>query len=144
MQTSPPKGFSLIELLVVLAIVAVVLVSVSLGPGQSHQRQLETEKKKLALLIQATTQRSATLGIDHTIMISEHGLRFFEHREGQLRELTSTPFQFRSWPSGLSVRVEGNTTLQAQSIGLFSPAVIHLELAGLHTQAAFNALGQIE
>lgn len=144
MQTSPPKGFSLLEVLTVLAIASLLLASVSLSLGQSQLRQLEMEKKKLALLIQATTSRSATLGIDHTILISEHGLRFYEHRNGLLEELKTPPFQPRPWPKGMSVQVEGSRELRAGSIGLFSPAVIRLELAGSHTRAVFDAMGRLQ
>ena len=144
MQISPPKGFSLLEVLTVLAIAGLLLASVSLSVGQSQLRQLEIEKKKLALLIQATTSRSAALGIDHTIIISEQGLRFYEHRNGVLEELTSPPFQPRSWPKGMSVQVEGRPDLRARSIGLFSPAVLHLELAESRTKAVFDAMGRLQ
>ena len=144
MRTSPPRGFSLLEVLTVLAIAGIVLTSVSLSLGQSQLRQLEMEKKKLALLIEATTNRSATLGVDHTIIVSEQGMRFFEHRDGQLKELAAPPFQSRAWPKGVSVRVEGSPRLEARSIGLFSPTVIHFESAGFSTRAAFNTMGQLE
>lgn len=144
MRTFLPKGFSLVELLVVLAIVGIMLASISLSTGQSQLRQLETERKRLALLIQATAERSVTLGVDHTILVSSQGLRFFEHRDGRLQELAVAPLQFRPWPDGMSVQIEGSPELQARATGLFSPTVIHLELAGLRTRAAFNALGYLQ
>ena len=57
------RGFTLLELLVVLAIVAMASAGVGFAMRDSGQAQLEREAQRLAALLESARARSQALGI---------------------------------------------------------------------------------
>jgi general secretion pathway protein H len=57
------RGFTLLELMVVVAIVALASVAVTLSLRDSGQAQLDTEAQRLAVLLESARAQSRTLGV---------------------------------------------------------------------------------
>jgi general secretion pathway protein H len=57
------RGLTLLELLVVLAIIGVAMAGVSLSLRDSHQTQLEREAQRLIAVLEAARAQSRTSGI---------------------------------------------------------------------------------
>jgi general secretion pathway protein H len=60
---NPAKGFTLLELMVVVAIIAVASAGVSLAMRDSAQTQLEREAVRLAALLESGRARSLATGV---------------------------------------------------------------------------------
>jgi general secretion pathway protein H len=81
MQTSAPgnrksTGFTLLELLVVLAIIAVATAGVSLAMRDSSSTQLEREAQRLSALLESARAQSRTSGLPVRWYPVEGGFRF--------------------------------------------------------------------
>jgi prepilin-type N-terminal cleavage/methylation domain-containing protein len=74
-QTSPPRGFSLVELLVALAVVAIMLGSVALAVRQPASRALSTEFTRFEEILQVSADRAASLGREHRMLLGPTGYR---------------------------------------------------------------------
>jgi general secretion pathway protein H len=57
------RGFTLLELMVVVAIVALASVAVTLSLRDSAQAQLDTEAQRLAALLESARAQSRTVGV---------------------------------------------------------------------------------
>jgi len=69
-------GFTLLELLVVLAIVAIATVGVGFAMRDGTQTQLEREALRLCALFEAARSRSQVSGVAVRWRITEHGFVF--------------------------------------------------------------------
>lgn len=82
MQTSAagsrkrPTGFTLLELLVVMAIVAMVSVGVGFAMRDTSQVQLEREAERLAALLESARARSRASGMPVRWQVTAHGFQF--------------------------------------------------------------------
>ncbi len=80
MRVSRPRGFTMIEVLVVMVIVAVAAVSVTLALRDSHQTQLEREAERLAALLESARAEARVSGVPvrwrPVSDVSGHGFRF--------------------------------------------------------------------
>lgn len=105
-------GFTLIEVMVVLVIVALVGTGLSVGLGVVQGRETEREVERLRLVLEATAERALVRGQAITLEFLADGYRFsaFE-TDGTWRPLKDAPvFVERVWPEGVRVhglRVEG-------------------------------------
>lgn len=73
---SRPRGFTLLELLVVLAIIAFATVGVSFALRQTGEVQLEREAQRLASLFESARAQSRSTGIAVRWYPTETGFRF--------------------------------------------------------------------
>lgn len=101
MRTLHPRGFSLIEILVVLAIVSIALTTVSLSLFRPASKAFDTELQRLERIIQLTSERAVLLGREHRMVMASGGYRVEERFAGSWRVLSTAPFQARLWPEGL-------------------------------------------
>jgi general secretion pathway protein H len=80
MRTSAPgssqRGFTLLELLVVVAIIAFATAGVSLALRDSGEAQLEREAMRLAALLESARAQSRTSGVPVRWVPTENGFRF--------------------------------------------------------------------
>lgn len=70
------RGFTLIEILIVLVIVAVMAGLLVFGLNDSPQRRLQREAGSLARLINAASDEAVMQGIEFGLVIDEEGYRF--------------------------------------------------------------------
>jgi type II secretion system protein H len=71
------RGFTLIEIMVVVAIIAVIIVGAILSLGiTGKDRQLERERDRLSALMAYVHERGGMLTLEYGIRCGQHGYRF--------------------------------------------------------------------
>lgn len=120
-----PRGFTLLELLVVVAIIAVATAGVSLALRDSGQTQLEREAQRLAALLESARAQSRTLGVPVRWIASSDGFRFDGLPAGALP---------RHWLDAATT-VRGPATLQLGPEPVLPPQDITLIRADQPAQA---------
>ena len=95
------RGFTLLELLVVISIMALATAGVGLAMRDGGQAQLEREAERLAALLESGRAQSRASGVPVRWQATAEGFRFDGVRPGAL------PGQ---WLQG-DVRVQGNSVL---------------------------------
>ena len=70
------RGFTLLELMVVVAILALASAGITLSLRDSDQAQLDTEAQRLAALLESARAQSRTLGVPVTWRPTSHGFMF--------------------------------------------------------------------
>ena len=73
---SAPRGFTLLELLVVVAIIAIATAGVSFALRDSQATQLEREAQRLAALLESARARSRSSGVPVRWYPTPGGFRF--------------------------------------------------------------------
>jgi general secretion pathway protein H len=151
----PLKGFTLIEIMVVLIIIGVVLSFVTLSVGNSGQTQLQQEAQRLASLLTLASQEAILQAKEFGVAFTPEGYRFYEW-QGQkwqalnnddlfhLRTLPSTiqlVFYLESEPLQLEKEVEQPQLLLLSS-GEFTPFEVRLMIKS-NTQGYYQLTGNI-
>lgn len=141
--TSRPQGFSLIEVLVVLAIVSIALLSVTLQTDSAPFRNLESEKKRLGILVHALSERASILGRTHKVVFGGAEVSFFEFGPLGWRKLDQPPFESRSLSHGVFTRHQGESLeMVIDGFGANDPTEVVLGLDSLRTTISFDAFGR--
>jgi len=78
------RGFTLLEMLVVVAIIAIASAGVSFAIRDSGETQLEREANRLAALLEAGRARSRASGVPVRWQATENGFRFDGVAQGDL------------------------------------------------------------
>lgn len=141
MRTFPPKGFSLIEVLVALAILAVVLSTVSLAVGSADGRAIKLEEQRFSKLLLALVDRAATLSREHRIQLRQHGYQVYELHRGQWRLLESAPFSPRQLPVGMQT-ISATSMIDIESLGVVVPGSLAFSQGSMESTVSWNLLGQ--
>ena len=84
--TALQRGFTLLELLVVVSLIAVATAGVSFAIRDSSEAMVEREAQRLAALLDTARARSRTLGIPVYWRPAPRGFRFEGLLEGALPE----------------------------------------------------------
>lgn len=125
-------GFTLIELMVVLVIVALVGTGLSLSLGVVHGREAHRAIERLRLVLEATAERAIVRGQPIAIDFLADGYRFTAYEtDGSWRPLQEAPvFVERVWPEEVRLQnlmVEGEDRSAAPRL-VFGSATPEFEL----------------
>ncbi len=117
MKTSRPhlrhKGFTLIEILVVMVIIGVVAGMAALVvSGNKERRQLENETRKLLAILQLTQEESVFQNVEIGVRIDSDGYEFRALNEEDMvwAEMPQDYFRKRAFPEWLDVEFKGQNT----------------------------------
>lgn len=141
MQTSAPRGFSLIEVLVVLAIAGILLTGVTISLRQTDTRQLDQELQRLGSIVSLTAERASVTGRDHRLQITESGYRIEQFADLEWTVVTASPFGARQWPRAFQTE-PSNALVQISAQGLVTPFTFQLSLGSERRQLSLDALGR--
>jgi general secretion pathway protein H len=102
------RGFTLLELMVVLVIVSVILTFVSLtAGGDPRAEQLQRESRRLAALLEMASEEAVLSSQQLAVRFSEESYEFLVLQGGQWLPLSDDPvLRARSLPEGIELDLE--------------------------------------
>ncbi len=105
----PIRGFTLLEVLVVVFIVGIVLGIAVINLPSDDDEALRIEAARLDTLIGLASEAAIVGDQEIALEISPHGYRFLVREDGTWRTMETAPFRPRSLPETirLDVRVDG-------------------------------------
>lgn len=111
------RGFTLIEIMVVLVIIGVVVTFVTLSIGADPQsKALETEARRLLSLVELASEESVLRSNELALKFTESSYEFFTLENGQWQAVEDDPqYRKRDLPKGMSMKL---TLEEAPSIDL--------------------------
>ncbi|MGA2553048.1 MAG: GspH/FimT family pseudopilin [Burkholderiaceae bacterium] len=140
------RGFTLLELLVVVVIAAILVSLAALQLGANPNRDLQDESERLAQLFESANDEAHLRAHLWAWEPGAQGYRFLERRDGTWVTRTESPFEPHRWPSGVtgySIRLNGSN--QTQNTVVFGaesvPLPVIVTLQGETRSATVVALG---
>jgi len=137
------RGFTLIEILVVVVIIGVVIVGALLSLGATGKdSQLERERDRLASLMAYVHERGGMLTLEYGIRCGQHGYRFvyFDHITNQWApEATDDTLRLRNLPAGLSLQL----VIEGRPIVLTDKALAVSKIATTAAGGTLSKLGDM-
>lgn len=145
-QTSRPSakvtpGFTLIELVLVIAILGVVAGTISLAIAPSEHRKVATELDRLASLFRLAQDEARISGQEVTWHADERGYRFLDASGAPLVRTPDDPLRARVW--GLDIRAVTAPQVVFGREPLLQPAHIALATSSRTVTAVINAFGEL-
>jgi len=123
------RGFTLLELIVVVFIIGVIAGFASLSVGTSADRTIEEEAKRFTALLRLASEESILNAVEMGVKVYKTSYQFGQlganGRLGGLEEDDGT-FRLRSLPEGIILKLEINgetLTLTEGTESFFSPSV---------------------
>lgn len=106
-QRSLERGFTLLELLVVVVIVGIMASMVSLSVGGNESRALKNEAKRLTALLDMAIQESVLNGREMALEVDENSYQFLVYFEEEWLPLEGIDeFRLRELPLGIELQTE--------------------------------------
>ncbi len=141
--TTSDAGFTLVELMVVIALIGLISAAVMLAMPDP-QRRLRGDAQGLAARLVAARDRAIIGGHDVAVRIDNAGYGFAERRAAGWQPLTDAGFADHGWPSGTDVAtaIEGDT-LVFDSSGSAAPGTLRLRRDGGEARIAIDAAGAV-
>ncbi|RMG90939.1 MAG: type II secretion system protein GspH [Zetaproteobacteria bacterium] len=100
------RGFTLIEILVVIVIMAVIVGIVAPNLGLSDRGDVDVEARRLARALQLAADEATLSGLPIRWIASPHAYRFEKRdRKKRWQALEEGPFQTRQLPPGVFLEV---------------------------------------
>src|SRR6185437_9532010 len=136
------RGFTLLELLVVMVIIGIVIAGAILSLGSTgRDRGLEQERDRLTALIGYVRDRGALMTTEYGILCGQHGYRFVYYDNLSMQWLPETlddTLRERRLPSGLDLHliIEGRPIVLDDAALKISQAPGALAALGTSTAAA--------
>jgi general secretion pathway protein H len=142
--TGNERGFTLIELIVVLAIIAVATTAVLLGlPGP--ERTLRHSAEKLAAQAAALRDEAVMTSSPMAIRLGDGGYGFERYADGRWTAATEKPFRRVALPEGMSIGTTpaGERQIRFDATGLADPVVLSIDYRGLRRTVRVDAGGGV-
>ncbi len=134
------RGFTLIELMVVVVIIGIVVIGAILGLGATGKDSgLEQERDRLVSLMAYSRERGAMLTLEYGIRCGQHGYRFafYDIRSGQWApERIDETLRPRKLPAGLQLRL----LIEGKQIVLDDKALQISQVAAAPSSSPFSTL----
>jgi type II secretion system protein H len=127
-MTRAQRGFTLIEIMVVVVIIGILVIGAILSLGATGKDSgLQQERDRLAALIAYGRERGAMLTLEYGIRCGEHGYRFvfYDNRVMQWSpETVDDTLHLRRLPAGLQLRlvIEGHPIVLDDKALLINPS----------------------
>ena len=141
--TSPPKGFSLLETLVVVAILGLVMALAGLSLFQAADRKLQFQVDRLQAVLQTVSDRAALMQRDHRVVMNDEGFWVEERRRGDWLQQLAFPMQFRSWEAGLVFQGE-TAAIRVDRTGLVEPVKLDFKLANRSVRLVVDPFAKVQ
>lgn len=114
MSSNNARGFTLIEVAVVVVLIGIIIGMVSLNLGGDDDRAVRTESERLMLLVQAAQQAAILQGDLLLLQVADNGYRFARLNDDNEIELMEQDeiLRPRRMPEGVEIgalEVEGTT-----------------------------------
>jgi type II secretion system protein H len=141
------RGFTLLELLVVIVIIGIVISGTLLALGATGQdRGLQEERDRLTALVDYVRDRGALMTTEYGILCGQHGYRFVYYDDRTMQwapETLDDTLRERKLPDGLSLQliVEGRTVLLDDAALQIPPSAGSLAALGGNTAGSASAAG---
>jgi general secretion pathway protein H len=141
-------GVSLIELLVVLAVVGAVLGALTLGLGSRADRLLETSAQRAQALVRLACERALLTGVDLGWRLESGGWRFgFVRAEGwqPIGEDRGDELRQRPWDGGIRFALRRDGVLVDPELEPTQPQLVCLasgELSAFELELAHDGSAQ--
>ena len=104
---STSKGFTLLELLIVMLMIGIIISFATLAIGDNKQQILRQETQRLAALIQTSQQQAIFKNQEYAIHFTEHNYTFYILTEqGTWQRLKQPPLRQRQLTAGLALDIE--------------------------------------
>ncbi|MDX1594533.1 MAG: type II secretion system minor pseudopilin GspH [Gammaproteobacteria bacterium] len=137
----PARGFSLLELLVVVLLIGIILTMATLAVGPALGRHDGAEEaRRLAALLQLAREQAVLRGVEHGLEVTRDGYRLLALGERRWEPLEGSPWRPRTLPEGMRLHLvvdgaalplpaspPGEPQLLLLSSGEMSPFEIELE-----------------
>lgn len=145
------RGFTLIEVLVVIAIIGITIALITPKLSATPDQALKQEVERISALISAAQDEAVTRSQVLAWSVEDGQLRFWE-RAAETREwraITDPDFRPRALQSELTALRIGNARAATASKILLTPDGVQpayearFELSGLQANLSSDALGQI-
>lgn len=139
-----PRGFTLVELMVTLAIVGLVASGISLSLNVLHGRDVEREVERLRQVLEATAERAQIRGQSVAIELLPDGYRLSQRDTADQWTLLDEPplFTERRFPQALQWAPEHLAPGQARRL-VFSQRAPHFTLVLQTSTQRFRLNGRI-
>lgn len=139
------RGFSLIEVLVVIVIVSVFIGLTTMSVDGMQSRRSEEELERVRRLLEMAGDYAETRGTQLAVEFLPNGYRFSElQTDGEWHLLfPPSPFAERSWPSGVSVTHVEVDGVQAPMRIVFGSEPPEFQLVMTTPEGAKHITGEI-
>ena len=136
------RGLTLLELLVVMAIIGFAMAGVSLSLRDNSQTQLEREAQRLVAMLEATRSQSRTSGVAFVWQPTPEGFTIRPAQTGPSQAQSSLAARTETWLSaGTQATVEAETNIVLLGPEpILAPTRITLRLGPLMLRMGTNGL----
>lgn len=100
-----PKGFTLLELLIVMLIIGVIISFATLSIGDKKQQIIQQEIQQLAALIQFTQQEAIFKNQEFAIHFTDNRYHFYQLSDAHWQRLKQKPFHTRQLAAGVKIEL---------------------------------------
>jgi prepilin-type N-terminal cleavage/methylation domain-containing protein len=142
MPISPPRGFSLIEVLLTLAIVSIALATVSLSLGRSSTQAAESELRRFEQVVRISSERAVLLAREHRVLLTSTGYEMNERFQGQWRSISEPEYQRYQWKHISRFETQGDE-IRMSSLGHINEKDFIVVAGQKQWSARLNASGRL-